>query len=172
MTNDPSVIPDYTINPGYQGVNFQSSFPITITYQFNCVVYLKYICIIGEFTNVNKFSYLILDINGQNIGQGVINRLTLDQCTPRPLPTAELANKVIITIEGTTDGQPPRNMMIDIQGCSLLPVSLNMISLLKNRIELQIRLKETLLTFKASPASVQPAPLPVPVCISLKIQPF
>jgi hypothetical protein len=133
VTNDPSVIPDYSINPGYQGTNFQSNFPITITYQFNCIVYLKYICITGASTNVNKFSYLILDINQRNIGQGIVNRLTSDQCTPRPLPTAELTNKVIITIEETTDGQPPRNIMIDVQGCYLLPVSSNMTFLLTQK---------------------------------------
>ncbi len=151
MTNDPSVIPDYTINPGYQGVNFQSNFPITITYQFNCVVYLKYICIIGESTNVNKFSYLILDINEQNIGQGIVDRLTPDQCTPRPLPTAELAYKVNITIEGTIDGQPPRNVMIDIQGCFLLSVRSNYFIM-----EIIFRF-----SFKTSPAPVQPPLAPV-----------
>jgi hypothetical protein len=136
VTNDPSLIPDYNINPGNQGASFQSNLPITITYQFNCIVYLKYICITGASTNVNKFSYLILDINQKNIGQGTVTRLTSDQCTPRPLPTAELANQLIITIDQTTDGQPPRNIMIDVQGCSLLSVSLNMTFLLKNKIEL------------------------------------
>ena len=124
-TNDPSITPDYRINPGYQGVNFQSNVPVTITYRFNCIVYLKYICITGAATNVNKFSYLILDINGKNIGQGVVNRLAAEQCSPRPLPTAEIADKVIITIEETTDGQPPRNVVIDLQGCSVLPVGSN-----------------------------------------------
>jgi hypothetical protein len=107
-------------------VNFQSNVPITITYQFSCIVYIKYICITGLFANVNNFSYVLLDINQQNVGQGTVTRLTPDQCTPRPLPTAELANQVIITIDQTNDGQPPKNIVIDMQACFLLSVSLNM----------------------------------------------
>jgi hypothetical protein len=104
-------------------MNFQSNTPITITYQFSCIVYLKYICITGTLTNVNKFSYVLIDSNQNNIGQGVVTQLSSDQCTPRPLPSAELANQVIITIDQTTDGQPPRNIAIEMQACYYLAVS-------------------------------------------------
>lgn len=117
MTNDPSVATDYAINPGNEGVDFQSNLPITITYQFSCILYLRSICITGRDNNVNKFTYMISDIDQNDIGQGVITRLTADQCTPQPPLTTELASQVVITIEETTDGQPPRNIMIDIQSC-------------------------------------------------------
>ena len=123
MTNDPSAIPDYAMNPGNKGIDFQSNFPIRITYQFSCILYLRSVCIIGTDTNVNKFSYVISDIDQNDIGQGVITQLTADQCSPRPLPTTDLASQVVITIEETIDGQPPRNIMIDIQSCSSSSVS-------------------------------------------------
>lgn len=123
VTNDPSVVVDYAINPDDQGVDFQSNVPVTIIYQFSCIVYLRYICIAGTQSNVNRFSYMILDIDQNNIGQGVITRLTAKQCTPRPLPTVELASQLVITIEETTDGRPPRDIRIDIQGCFSLSVS-------------------------------------------------
>jgi hypothetical protein len=126
VTSDPSVQPDYSMNPGNQGLQFQSNVPITITFQFSCIVYIKYICITSMFTNVNKLSYVLLDNNEQNVGQGVVTQLTPDQCIPRPLPTAELTNQVVITIEETTDRQPPRNVVLDMQACFSIAVSLNL----------------------------------------------
>ena len=123
VTNDPSIAVDYAINPDDEGVDFQSNTPITIIYQFSCTVYLKYICITGTQSNVNRFSYMILDIDQNDIGQGVITRLEAKQCTPRPLPSVELASQLVITIEETTDGQPPRDIRIDMQGCFSLSVS-------------------------------------------------
>ncbi len=138
MTSDPNVVLDYSINPGSQGVNFQSNIPVTITYQFSCIVYIKYICIIGTLTNVNTFSYVITDINQTIVGQGIVTRLTSDQCTPRPLPTADLASQVDITIDETIDGQPPRNIVIDMQACLLLSVSSNMKFFLKRKIKIKV----------------------------------
>lgn len=134
MTSDPNVVPNSSINPGNQGMNFQSNIPINITYQLSCIAYLKYICFTGTLTNVNKFSYVLLDSNQQNVGQGIVTQLTSDQCTPRPLPTADLANQVVITIDQTTDGQPPRNIVIDMQACYLLSVSVNMNFFLRRKL--------------------------------------
>jgi hypothetical protein len=134
MTSDPNVVPDSSINPGNQGMNFQLNIPINITYQLSCIAYLKYICVTGTLTNVNKFSYVLLDSNQQNVGQGIVTQLTSDQCTPRPLPTADFANQVVITIDQTTDGQPPRNIVIDMQACYLLSVSVNMNFFLRRKL--------------------------------------
>lgn len=82
-------------------------------------------------SNVNKFSYVMSNVNRENVGVGSVTQLTPDQCLPRPLPTAEFVNQVVIIIEETTDGQPPRNLMIDMQGCVSLSVSSNMICLFK-----------------------------------------
>jgi hypothetical protein len=123
ITNDPNITVDYSINPDDGGIDFQSNVPITIVYQFTCTVYLRYICLAGTQSNVNRFSYMIFDIDQNIIGEGVITRLTAKECTPRPIPTVELASQLVITIDETTDGQPPRDIRIDIQSCLSVSVS-------------------------------------------------
>lgn len=123
LTNDPNIIVDYAINPDNLGIDFQLNVPITIIYRFSCNMYLRYICTAGTQSNVNKFSYMILDIDQNIIGQGVITQLESKQCIPRPLPTVELASQLVITIDETTDGRPPIDIRIDIQGCRSVSVS-------------------------------------------------
>ena len=116
VTSDPTVLVDYKINPGAQGINFQSNPPVTITIQFSCNVQIMYMCIPGSTTNVVLFTYTLKDAYNNSIASGDIRPQGLDRCIPRPLNMANPATQLIITILQTFDGQPPYRVVFDLQG--------------------------------------------------------
>src|ERR1700728_1416019 len=123
LTSDSSSLVNYNINPGAQGVNFQSNVPITITIQFNCSIQMMYMCIPGFTTNVGLFSYTLQDIYNNPVASGFVNPYGSDQCIPRPLNIPNPVTQLVITISQTKDGQPPRNVILDLQGCYVSAVS-------------------------------------------------
>jgi hypothetical protein len=123
LTSDPSALVNYQINPGAQGINFQSNVPINITIQFNCSIQMMYMCIPGFTTNVELFSYTLQDIHNNPVASGPISSNGSDQCVPRPLNVANPATQLVITISQTKDGQPPHNVVLDLQGCYVSTVS-------------------------------------------------
>jgi hypothetical protein len=123
FTSDSNVIVDNTINLGAQGVNFQSNVPITITVLFSCSIQMMYMCITGPGTNVGSFSYTLQDIYNNPVASGPVNLIGSNQCVPRPLDIASSATQLVITISQTTNGQPPRNVVLDLQGCYVSTVS-------------------------------------------------
>jgi hypothetical protein len=123
MTSDPSALVNYQINPGAQGINFQSNVPITINIQLNCSIQMMYMCISGPATNVRSFSYTLQDIYNNPVASGSINPYGSDQCAPRPLNVVNPVTQLFITISQTNDGQPPRNVVLDLQGCNVSTVS-------------------------------------------------
>lgn len=122
-TSDPNAIVDYKINLGAEGINFQSNTPVTISVKLNYSVQIVYICIPGPTTNVGSFSYTLRNIYNNPVASGSINAYGSDQCVPRPLNIMNPATQIDITISQTKDGQPPRNIILDLQGCYLSPVS-------------------------------------------------
>lgn len=123
LTSDPSALINYQINPGAQGINFQSNVPITINIQLNCSIQMMYMCIPGPTTNVGSFSYALQDTYNNPVASGTINPYGSDQCVPRPLNIMNPVTQLFITISETKDGQPPRNVVLDLQGCNVLTVS-------------------------------------------------
>jgi hypothetical protein len=123
VTSDPNVLVDYKINPGAQGINFQSNTPITITIQFNCNIQIMYMCIPGSTTNVASFTYTLQDVYNNPVASGTINSYGLDQCTPHPLNIVSPATQLTIKISQTIDGQTPYRVVLDIQGCYISTVS-------------------------------------------------
>jgi hypothetical protein len=123
FTSDPNALVNYQINPGAEGINFQSNLPITINIQLNCSIQMLYMCIPGPTTNVGSFSYILQDIYNNHVGSGTINPYGSDRCVPRPLNVMNLVSQLFITISQTKDGQPPRNVVLDLQGCYVLTVS-------------------------------------------------
>jgi hypothetical protein len=122
-TSDSSVVVNENINPGAQGVSFQSNVPITITIHFSCNIQMMHMCIPSSTTNVGLFSYTLKDIYNNPISTGVINLYETDGCIPPPLNIAITITQLIITISQTKDGQSPRNVVLDLQGSHVPTVS-------------------------------------------------
>jgi hypothetical protein len=123
VTNDSSVLVDNKINPGGQGITFQSNAPIIITIQFSCNIQMIYMCIMGSNTNVGLFSYTLQNNYDTPVASGPVYPYGPDQCVPRPLNIENSATQLMITISQTKDGQPPRNVVLDLQGCYMSTVS-------------------------------------------------
>ena len=117
LTNDPNVLIDFKINIGSHGINFQSNMPIIIDVQFNCSIRIMYMCITGSPTNVEAFSYNLQDNYNNSVASGFVNSVQPNQCVPRPLNIESFPTRLIITILQTNDEQPPRNVILDLQGC-------------------------------------------------------
>jgi hypothetical protein len=84
---------------------------------------MKYMCIPGPTTNVGSFSYILQDIYNNPVASGPIDPYGSDQCIPLPLNVVSPATQLIVTISQTKDGQPPRNVVLDLRGCYISPVS-------------------------------------------------
>jgi len=123
FTSDSNVFVDYNINPGGQGINFQTNVPIIITIQFSCTIQMMYMCITSSTSNVGLFSYTLQNIYNNPVASDLVNSYGSDRCFPRPLNVVNPATQLIITISQTNDGQPPRNVVLDLQGCYVSPVS-------------------------------------------------
>lgn len=123
VTNDPNTLVNEDINPGASGITFQSNVPIIITVQFACNIQMMSMCALGATSNVASFTYILQDAYNNLVASGFIDRYGSDQCVPRPLNIMSQATQLIITISQTTDGQPSRNVVLDLQGCYISTVS-------------------------------------------------
>jgi hypothetical protein len=143
VTSDPTVLVDYKINPGAQGINFQSNPPVTITIQFNCNIQIMYICIPGSTTNAASFTYTLKDAYNNLVASGAIALNGMDQCNPRSLNIISPATQLVITISQTFDGQPPYRVVLDLQGYYISTVSRKHHLLIKTIINLFFFLSDT-----------------------------
>ena len=125
ITSDPTVLVDNKINPGAQGINFQSNPPVTITIRFNCNIQIMYMCIPGSTSNVLAFTYALKDAYSNLVATGEVKSYGMNQCSPRPLNILSPATLLIITISQTLDGQPPNRVVLDLQGCFISTVNTN-----------------------------------------------
>ena len=121
-TNDSTTFIDSNINPDGYGIDFSSNVPVTITIQLNCDIQMTYMCLTGNQTNIEQFSYSFQNMYNDVVSSSLVDLYDSDDCFPGDLNMAGSSTQLIVTILKTNDDQPPRNFLLDLQGCYLSSV--------------------------------------------------
>ena len=96
------------------GVTFSDLQPsIDIVFRSNILIYLSTISIISSTTNAKRFQIELL--NSEDVAQYQIESSSLT-VNFESLPSVVLAG-IRITFLETTDGQPPKNIILSIEAC-------------------------------------------------------